>query len=309
MTDALRSPDRRRCITVLAGAFAGAVIGGRKASAESFEWRGTALGADARIILSHPSRAAAKAAVLMAKDEIDRLENILSLYRPGSALSQLNKKAGIDPAPLELMDVLRRSLWYTEITNGAFDISIQPIWDLYARHFRTHGSAGSGPAPKDIQDALSKVGAHRIHLTSAGVSMAPGTGLTLNGIAQGYITDRVADLLREQGWRNVLVDLGEFHAVGGRADGHPWKIKLPGGGLLDMADGALATSSADGMRFSPEVHHIFDPGTGVSAKEPMPVTVRARRAVDADALSTSLSVCDRSDWARILARVPGSKVV
>ena len=76
-----------------------------------------------------------------------------------------------------------------------------------------------------------------------------------------------------------------------------------------MAEGALATSSADGLRFSAKAHHIFDPRTGTSARETMPVTVRARRAIDADALSTALSVCDRSDWARVLAQVPGSKVL
>ena len=309
MVDDPKSPARRRCITVLAGAFAGVAVGGQPASAGTFEWRGTALGADARIILAHTSPAAAEAAVLAARDEIDRLENILSLYRPGSALTRLNESSAIDPAPLELMEVLRHSLWYTGITEGAFDVSIQPLWELYSRHFGAPGRDRDEPDPEAIREAMSRVGAHRIHRTSTGIVLAPGTRLTFNGIAQGYITDRVADLLRGRGWRNVLVDLGEFHALGGRADGRPWKVQLPGGGDLDMSQGALATSSPDGLRFSAKAHHIFDPRTGTSAREAMPVTVLARRAIDADALSTALSVCDRSDWGRVLARVPGSKVV
>src|SRR5690606_20625021 len=128
--------------------------------------------------------------------------------------------------------------------------------------------------------------------------------ITLNGVAQGFITDRVGGLLRSAGFDNVLVDIGEALALGRHADGAPWRAAIadPLGGnrhLFELEIGntpgalpALATSAGSGTRFgeSARLHHLLDPRTGTSASHHAGVTVAATRATLADGLSTTLSV-------------------
>ena len=118
--------------------------------------------------------------------------------------------------------------------------------------------------------------------------------VTLNGVAQGYITDRVADLLRGRGFENVLVELGEVRALGRCADLEPWRAGIadpedPSAVLLELPllDSALATSGSYGTWLDPahRHHHIFDPATGRSAHRQAMVSVTAPRAMVADALS------------------------
>ena len=140
----------------------------------------------------------------------------------------------------------------------------------------------------------------------------PGMAVTLNGIAQGYITDRIADLLRAEGMRHVLIDLGEVRAIGTHPDGRPWRI-----GLADPADPtriaariglsglALATSGGYGTRFEPtgRHNHLLDPRTGRCAPPLRSVSVLARDAATADAASTALSLLEEGEFDAALTRL------
>jgi len=139
--------------------------------------------------------------------------------------------------------------------------------------------------------------------------------ITLNGVAQGFVTDRIAELLRRAGFDHVLVDLGEARALGQRPDGGPWRAALadplrPARTLVDLplgeADGvfpALATSAGYGTRFGadPRIHHLLDPHTGRSANHYASVSIGAARATLADGLSTTLAIIDPSRGAGLLA--------
>ena len=129
--------------------------------------------------------------------------------------------------------------------------------------------------------------------------LRPGMAVTLNGIAQGYITDRVAELLRAAGFASVLVQLGETVAGAPRSEGRPWRVGIPDPfapdrvlETLDAVEVAIATSSGRATRFDAagRHHHLFDPATGRSADRYASVTVVAARATTADALSTALAV-------------------
>jgi FAD:protein FMN transferase len=129
--------------------------------------------------------------------------------------------------------------------------------------------------------------------------LQPGMALTLNGIAQGYITDRVGDLLRARGFQNVLVNMGEELALGPKQQGHPWRVGLADPRAPDrtirelpLLSGAVATSGGYGFHFDPpgRFSHILDPRTGACARRWASVTVLTSRATRADALSTALSV-------------------
>ena len=291
--------SRRRFLTITAGAaaLAGGPVPGpsRAAGRHLVEWRGTALGAAASLRLHHPDPAEAEALIALCLDEIGRLEAVFSLYRPDSALSALNRRGVLEAPPLELFELLSEALRFARLTGGAFDPTVQPLWALHAEHFSRAGAGMDGPDAAAVAAARDLVDYRRLEVTPARIALTrTGMAVTLNGIAQGYVTDRVADLLRRAGLRDVLVDLGEITALGRHPDGRPWSVALDGHGspppVLPVSGGAVATSSPDGTRFSPSCHHIFDPSTGRSAKRVDAVTVVARRAMVADALSTALAI-------------------
>jgi FAD:protein FMN transferase len=123
--------------------------------------------------------------------------------------------------------------------------------------------------------------------------------ITLNGIAQGYITDRVIELLREDGIERALVDMGEIRAVGRHPSGAPWSVGLEDPILrgeiaehLDVEDGAVATSGGYGTLFDPagRFNHLFDPVSGTTSSRYLAVSVVAPTATVADVLSTAFSL-------------------
>jgi len=129
--------------------------------------------------------------------------------------------------------------------------------------------------------------------------LRPGMALTLNGIAQGYITDRVAELLRARGVVHTLVDMGETRALDGHPAGRPWAVGLEDpraqNGLLQevaLDNQAIATSGGYGTQFDAagRFNHIFDPATGGCASRYLSVSVVAPSATVADALSTAFSL-------------------
>jgi FAD:protein FMN transferase len=293
---------RRRALTILAAGAGLAALAPwlpARARLRYFEWTGTAMGAEATIRLVHDDRAAAEAAVEMARAEIDRLEDLFSLYRPDSELSRLNH-AGVVVAPSQdmrrIMALARR---FGDLSGGAFDVTVQPLWRLYADHFAEPHADSAGPSRAAIRGALAMVDYRRIAVTAETIALAPGMAVTLNGIAQGYVTDRVAELLHRHGWSHVLVNLGETRALDGRADGSPWTVALDGTQgddgtpmVIPLADRAVATSGGYATRFEPSGrhHHLFDPRTGESGRHYRTVTVVADDASTADALSTALYV-------------------
>jgi thiamine biosynthesis lipoprotein len=261
---------RRRFL--LMAAAAGAL--GRLAP-ERWEWQGSALGADARIVLSGP-REEAEAAVAAVTAEIGRLEAVFSLHRPDSQLSRLNAAGVLEAPARDLREVLAAAERWKRLTGGAFDPAVQPLW----RHWATGESSAEA--------SLARVRAATVTVTDGRVILSPGTALTLNGIAQGTVADRVAALLARRGFAPPLIDTGEMRLPGpGRR-----AVDLPEAGLrLFVADAAVATSTPAAFMFSAAGrHHLFDPLTGASPAWWRSVTVVASQAETADALSTAFAV-------------------
>jgi len=264
-------------------------------------WRGRALGAEAELRLAGDDVAAARAAIAEALAEAERLEAIFSLYRPDSEIVRLNRDGRIEPASLDLRLVIAASRRWSILTEGAFDVTVQPIWDLYARHFSADGADAAGPAADAIAAARAKVDYRAIAIDGASVAfLRPGMAVTLNGVAQGYITDRVADVLAQAGFSHALINMGEFAAPAPPPGKAGWRVGIEDprarGRIIDRVilgpRQALATSSGLGTRFDPQGrhHHIFVPATGRSADAVLSVSVLAGQAFVADALSTALAV-------------------
>lgn len=288
------------------------------AEAHAVKWSGQALGAPATLTIHHHDRAAADRLVERIVIEVARLEQIFSLYRADSALSELNRLGALATPPADLVALLEASQVFWELSDGAFDPTVQPLWTLLGGHFSARGADPAGPSERQTRKALELVGFGSVRFNRDRIAFArPGMALTLNGIAQGYITDRVIELLRSGGVTKSLVDMGEIRALGTRFDEQPWKVGVesaPGetGSLttLDLANKAVATSSANGFRFDAGGHfnHLLDPRSGRGARLYRSVTVVAPDATSADALSTAFSLLEPDVVQTIVAALPGLQV-
>lgn len=303
---------RRRAIAIVAAAAGLPLLWSlRPAQARLVRWEGTAMGAPASLAIYHEDEAAARAGIAAAVAEVARLEAIFSLFRADSALSALNRDGRLEVAPLELLELLSHARMYGELTGGAFDPTVQPLWQLYLGHFTRPQPDPAGPAAAEIAAALALVDWRGIAIDGASVRLArPGMAVSLNGIAQGYVGDRVAALLQAHGLRTMLVDMGEPRALSTRPDGSAWRIGIAHPAApdrvattIEVVDKAVATSGGYGTLFDMEGRftHLIDPATGRTAPARAGVTVVADTAAAADALSTALSVAPPERRAAIVA--------
>lgn len=294
---------RRRFLGISAAAAGLGLLplaGAARADTRMVEWQGVALGAQASIRIHHHDAEAAGQALRLVLQDIRRLEAVFSLYRDDSALSELNRRGSLVAPATELVELLQASQSYAALTDGAFDPSIQPLWLLYRRHFAKTAAAPEGPGRAETEAALQSVGLDHVLVSRDRIAFRrPGMALSLNGIAQGYITDRVIERLREYGIEHTLVDMGESRVLGQHPDGWPWQAAIAGAGeagsqdlIVPLVDEALATSGSDGFRFDAagRFHHIFDPRTGYSPQRYRSVSVIMPTAMAADALSTAFTI-------------------
>ena len=313
--------ERRRFLSIVAACTA-TPLAGAGTVADPVVWRGTAMGALASMTLLHPEREWARSLLQRCVAEIDRLESVFSLYRADSALSRLNAVGQLRDPPFELVELLSQSLALARASGGAFDPTVQPLYRLYAAHFGQAGATPAGPPAAAIARAQRHVGYAGVEIDADRVRFQrPGMAVTLNGIAQGYVTDRVADQLRAAGLAHLMIDLGELRAHGARGAGAPWRAAVddprsPSHTLLEVVLGdaagalpALATSAGAGTVFGadPRINHLFDPATGRSANRWLSVSVAAPRATVADGLSTALSVLPVERAARLLGAYPAAR--
>ena len=314
----LGRPTRRRFLRVVA-AVAGLppLIAGVRATAPKprlHSWHGEVLGAVSELTLWHPDAALAQRTILRVRHEIERFERIFSLYRSDSEISRLNEAGKLlKPSP-ELRELVEDSQRLGELSGGAFDISVQPLWRVYEAHFwsRTDIQRDIAVRARDVAQTL--VDFRQIESGAARVAFArAGMAITLNGIAQGYISDAIADMLRNEGFESAVVDLGEYRAIGRHPDGRPWRVGIRDGRnsanidrMVDLEDMALAVSGGYGTTFdaSGRFHHIFDPRTGASASTIVDVAVIGPTATAADGLATAICVAGEALAPTLLAAYP-----
>ena len=266
---------RRRFLAITAAAVAVPHAG------QAATWQGRAFGGDIAITI-HGPRDIADHAMAKARSIVSDMERLFSLYDPDSALMRLNRTGTLiapDPRFVALMQAADTA---HRLTGGLFDPTIQPLWQALA----TGG---------DIPAARALIGWDRVTIATAGITLGPGQALTLNGIAQGYATDQVTEAFKALGLRDVLVNIGEYRGLGG-----PWRLGLadPTFGLLGqhtLRDGAIATSSPAALALG-DGTHILHP-----THRPLwsTVSVAARTATLADALSTALCLAPRDQVAAL----------
>ena len=267
--------------------------------ADTLHWRDTTfagLGTVMSIRAAHVDAHALVQALARARQVIARIEDEMSLFRPTSALSQLNRTGVLYRPSPELLQILQLSQRVSKQSRGAFDVTVQPYWQLYAQA----KSDGRLPRPEELAKAQAQVGWQHMQVSVAQVTLTKrGMGVTLNGIAQGYAADRVRASLKRDGVPHALINTGEWAAIG-LADGHrPWVLGVADPHRADqwltrvaMHGLSLATSADDQCIFSDDRkhHHIFNPRTGSSPQDIASVTVAAPTCAMADAMTKVLFV-------------------
>lgn len=287
---------RRTFLSASLGSMAAAASGCGPADARLHSGAALAFGTVISISVLHADAALAQAAIDAALAQAVHVDRLMSIYDAGSQVWALNRHGVLAQPHADLLAVLRQAEELSILTRGAFDITVQPLWQA----FRAAAEAGTLPADAQRRQCRARVGWKRLHIGEDHIRLAgQGTAITLNGLAQGYAADLALAALRAHGIEHGLLDTGEFAAHGRNAARQPWTL-----GVADPRDGetmaaivrldgrCLATSGDYASTFSADFvhHHIFDPATGDSPTELASVSVVAPSAVLADGLSTAFMV-------------------
>lgn len=242
-----------------------------------------AMGTDVELFLAAAPGAAADRALDAAEAEFERVEALLSRFRPDSELSELNRAGRIDGGG-DLLAVLELALDARERTAGRFDPTVHDAL-VAAGYDRTFEDV----APEGTATAVAARCGGRVRVTGRTVELEPGTHLDFGGIGKGYTVDRAAAILSAAG--PALVDAGGDIAALGRPDALGWRVGVEHL-TLALENAAVATSGRDRRRWrrdGEERHHLIDPATGrPAASDLLRVSVVADTAVEAEVLAKSL---------------------
>jgi thiamine biosynthesis lipoprotein len=259
-------------------------------------------------------RARVEEAVGRAFEEMHRLIGILSRFEPDSAVSALNADGRLAGPPPELHRVAARALRYHEVTGGAFDISVAPLVNLF-RRLRA-GATSTVPSEADLREARSLVDAREVAVSGREIRFGKsGMAITLDGIAKGFIADRMARVLGRAGVADFLIDAGgDIRVSGANQRGEPWSVGVKDpwddprpADTVRLSTGAVATSGSYEVYFDADrrFHHIVDPRVGRSPSHCTSATVIAPTTMAADALATSVFVMAPLEGLRLVESLPG----
>ncbi|WP_207103135.1 FAD:protein FMN transferase [Paracoccus shandongensis] len=283
--------NRRRFLALSACALAAPALAG-----DRHRWQGVALGADVALTVQGGTPSAARAFFAEAARSLRAVERQFSLFT-GSDLRRLNALGRLAHPSDDMLAVLHLAGRVHDATGGAFDPTVQPLWQA-RRLGQDETAAAALVGWGDVQ-----VGPGEIRLAR------PGMALTLNGIAQGLAADRLAQVAARHGLSRVLIDAGELRALGPT----PWdaRIEAPGGQVLRnlaLRDRALATSAAFGTRIGPEQDRAHIIGPAGQAPRWSVVSISADSAMLADALSTAAVLMTRPAIDKALSAFPGARI-
>lgn len=238
----------------------------------------------------------------MAVAEVKRIENLISDWIPTTQISQVSKNSGIQPVKVdkEVYDLVERAIKVSQLTSGAFDISyasMDKIWKF-------DGSMKAMPTPEAIKQSVARIGYQKIVLDAKAQTIylkEKGMKLGLGGIGQGYIADKIKDLLLSKGCTSGIVNVsGDINAWGYQTTSKPWTVAIVNPmnknkvfATFPLENSSVETSGSyekfvvfDGKRYS----HIIDPRTGYPAQGVVSVSVFAKQTEIADALATGIFV-------------------
>lgn len=263
-------------------------------------------------------------AIASAFKEIEKIDKIANNFDPNSEISRFNAAGKIQASP-DLLNMVRASLKYYTLSQGAFDITVGPLVNIWKEKIREAENKSRGltlPAENQIKKALSLVGSNKISLNSNESSIRftqSGMSIDLGAIAKGYAADQAVKRLKELGVQSALVNAGGNIYCLGRKGSRKWRIGIRHprkpdeiAFYLDLENQAVATSGdyeqffiLDKKRYS----HIIDPKTGYPVDNKLSsVTIIAPDAAASDGLSTIVFVLGKEKGLELAGKIDGVKV-
>ncbi len=256
-----------------------------------------------------------------AADEIERIENLISEWRSTTQISQVNQNAGIHPVKVdrEVFELTQRAIRYSQLTDGAFDISIAALDKVWV----FDGSMEQLPSDTAIRNSVQYVGHQYIILDSVNSTIfleKKGMKIGFGSIGKGYAADKGRELLQSLGVKGGIVNAsGDLSTWGTQPNKQPWKIGVRNPfkthkiiKVLKLGYGSVATSGSnekfveiDGKRYT----HIINPQTGWPSTGLTSVTVSGPSAEFANFLSTSIMVLGNKKGKKLLKKFPDYKAI
>jgi thiamine biosynthesis lipoprotein len=291
----------------------GSKTGGLAASGRWFSRDEAIMGTAIRVELWGDDRESAEAAIDAVMDEMHRIDALMSPYKESSELSRINRDAARKPVEVsaELFELLARSIAFSELSTGAFDITYASAGHLYDYRKRIR------PTDEQLAAAREAIGYRHLQLDRATRSVRfarAGVRIDLGGFAKGYAVDNGAAILAQHGVRHAMVAAGGDSRMLGDRCGRPWTIGVRDPrregevvALLPLEDVAVSTSG-DYERYFDEngerCHHLIDPRTGKSPRAVRSVTVIAPDGLTSEALSKTVFVMGVEEGIRIVESLP-----
>lgn len=273
-----------------------------------FEQSRVAMDTYVTITLYAQSQSEAQRAFETAFDKIYEIEEIFNIYDENSQASILNEEGKVVNASDEFIFLNKRAKHYSNITQGYFDITVQPMLDLYDESFSERGRP---PTDEEIKETLELVNHSLIEINGRNVTLQEDSAkVTYGAIAKGYAVDKAVEELKELGIESALVSAGgDMYALGEKKEGD-WRVAVndPDGGYLmnfTLKDEAVATSG-DYERYFDEdkdFHHIVNPKTGYSANKTISATITAPNATIADPLATGVFALGPEDGLNLIEKL------
>jgi len=253
-------------------------------------------------------------------EEVRRFDRMMSLYKEDSEVTKVNMAAGKHPVSVspELIDAVEAAARASEITGGAFDITVGPLVVLWQMRLKD----GNVPTAREIANVKNLVNYRNIIIDRKASTLflkKPGMIMDLGGM-KGYIADRVRDLFKKRGIDNALIALaGDIWAIGHREDGKPWKIGVQHPrdrdktmSVLDLSDKYVATSG-DYERFviweKKRYHHIIDPRTGMPSTGVISATLVGDRGEVIDPLAKAPFILGADQGIKLVKKAGAEAIV
>jgi thiamine biosynthesis lipoprotein len=288
------------------------------AAGEWFSREEAIMGTAIKVELWAADRDSANAAIDAVMAEMHRIDRAMSPFKPESELSRINRDAGARAVPVseEMFGLLSRSIEFSDLSGGAFDITYASVGHLY--DYRE----GVQPSEDDLAVARQAVGYRHLYLDPADRSVRfrrEGMRIDLGGFAKGHVVDTSTALLKRMGVRHAFVSAGGDSRVIGDRRGRPWTIGIRHPrresdvvAVLPLEDVAISTSG-DYERFFEKAgvrhHHLIDPRTGRSPSSVHSVTILAEDGLTCEALSKAVFVLGVEQGMQLVESLPGVDAV
>ena len=297
--------SRRRGLQLALGCCAGAIMPVASAATQSYRRVGLAFGTSVSITVQAASEAQANAAFAASFAEIRHIDRIAGLVRPDSALFQLNRDGVLHQPDPALIDILNMAHTIYQATDGAFDVTVQPLW----RALDNAAQRGTWPDEDEIQALCQRVNQQAVVFSQDRIELTrPGMGITLNSLARGLAADRVSAVLQAHGITSAFLDTDVLQGIGQPEHGGVWRAAIrdprtTGTVATSAVSGFLATSGDYQYFWSPDFkrNHILDPRSGTSPQDFSSVSVLASSGLLADALSTAAFLVGQNKAPDLLA--------